>query len=84
MSIYDKLQAMNISLPEPTAPAAAFVPYVRTGNLLYLSGHIARKNGRPWSGKVGRDVDREEAKSAARAVAIDLLAHCRPLAIWPK
>src|SRR5262245_59566419 len=74
MSIYDKLSAMNISLPNPTAPAAAFVTSVRVGNLLYLSGHIARKNGQPWSGRVGRDLDRDEAKEAARSVAIDLLA----------
>jgi enamine deaminase RidA (YjgF/YER057c/UK114 family) len=74
MSIYDKLKAMNISLQKPTTPPAAFLPYIRVGNLIHLSGHIARKNEQPWSGKVGRDMDREEAREAARAVAIDLLA----------
>ncbi|WP_053844411.1 RidA family protein [Paracidovorax avenae] len=73
MSIYDKLSALNITLPPVATPAAAYVPYVQTGNLVFLSGHIARRDGKPWVGQLGRDVSTEDGKAAARAVAIDLL-----------
>ncbi|AVS77392.1 MULTISPECIES: RidA family protein [Comamonadaceae] len=73
MSIYDKLSALNITLPPVATPAAAYVPYVQTGNLVFLSGHIARKDGKPWVGQFGRDIATEDGKAAARAVAIDLL-----------
>lgn len=73
MSVYEQLNALNISLPDATAPVAAFVPFVRTGNLIYLSGHIAKKDGKPQVGQVGSSVSTEEAKAAARAVAIDLI-----------
>jgi enamine deaminase RidA (YjgF/YER057c/UK114 family) len=74
MSVYEKLAALGIELPEPAAPAAAFVLFVRTGDLLFLSGHIARKDGKPWVGKLGVDMTTEQGKAAARAVAVDLLA----------
>ena len=73
MSVYDRLSALNILLPEVTPPVAAFVPFVRTGNLVYLSGHIAKKDGKSWVGQLGLNVTTEEGKAAARAVAIDLL-----------
>ena len=73
MSVYDQLQALNISLPPLAIPAAAYVPYVQTGNTVFLSGHIARKDGKPWVAQFGRNITTEEGKLAARAVAIDLL-----------
>ena len=73
MSVYDKLQALNISLPPVAVPAAAYVPFAKTGNLVFLSGHIARKDGQVWVGQLGATVSTEEGKQAARAVAIDLL-----------
>lgn len=73
MSVYDKLKSLHITLPEVTRPIAAFVPYVQTGKLLFVSGHIARKEGKPWVGKVGLEITTDDAKKAARAVAIDLL-----------
>lgn len=73
MSVYEKIQVLNITLPMPTAPVAAFVSYVRSGNLLFLSGHIAKIDGKPWAGKLGRELTTEQGKSAARSVAIDLL-----------
>ena len=73
MSVYDRLSALNILLPEVTPPVAAFVPFVRTGNLVYLSGHIAKKDGKSWVGKLGLNMTTKEGKAAARAVAIDLL-----------
>ena len=74
MSVYDRLRAMNISLVEIKSPAAAFAPFVRTGNLLYLSGHIAKRNGQVWSGKLGDAVGTAEGQQAARSIAIELLA----------
>ena len=74
MSAYDKLRALKITLPQITPPAAAFVPYVRTGNLLFISGHIARKDGKPWIGKLGADLDTAQGKEAARGIAIELMA----------
>lgn len=73
MSIYTTLQALDITLPPVAVPAAAYVPFVQTGNLVFLSGHIAKKDGKPWVGQLGRNVDTAEGKAAARAVAIDLL-----------
>ena len=73
MAIYEILESLGISLPPVTAPVAAFVPWVRSGDLLYISGHIAKKNGKPWTGQLGISLTTEEGKEAARAVAIDLI-----------
>ncbi|SDM18911.1 Enamine deaminase RidA, house cleaning of reactive enamine intermediates, YjgF/YER057c/UK114 family [Oryzisolibacter propanilivorax] len=73
MSIYDKLSALDITLPPVATPAASYVPYVQSGNLLFLSGHIARRDGKPWAAQLGRDMTTKEGQAAARAVAIDLL-----------
>jgi enamine deaminase RidA (YjgF/YER057c/UK114 family) len=73
MSVYENLKALNIVLPEVTPPVAAFVPFLRTGNLVYLSGHIAKRDGKPWTGQLGSDVTTDDGQMAARSVAIDLL-----------
>ncbi|MDP1686679.1 RidA family protein [Hydrogenophaga sp.] len=73
MSIYDKLSQLGIVLPPVSVPAAAYVPFVQTGNLIFLSGHIAKQDGKPWVGQLGLTMTTDEAKPAARAVAIDLL-----------
>ena len=49
---------------------AAFVPFVRTGNLIHLSGRLAKKNGKLWCGKLGEEITTAEGKQAARSVAI--------------
>jgi enamine deaminase RidA (YjgF/YER057c/UK114 family) len=72
-AIAAKLQELNITLPPVSVPAAAYVPFVRTGNLVFLSGHIAKKDGQVWVGQLGKTMATEEGKAAARAVAIDLL-----------
>ena len=72
-NVYDQLKALNITLPPVSTPAAAYVPFVQTGNLVFISGHIARKDGKPWVGKLGAGMGTEEGKLAARAIAIDLL-----------
>ena len=74
MSIDQKLAALNITLPAVATPAAAYVMYVRTGNTLYVSGHIAKKDGKPWVGQFGRNMTTDEGKQAARSISIDLMA----------
>jgi len=74
MSVYERLTALNISLPAVAPPAAAFVPTVRSGNLLFVSGHIAKKDGKPWAGKLGENLSTAQGKEAARGLAIELLA----------
>lgn len=73
MSIQDRLQALGITLPPVAVPAAAYVPFVRSGNLVFLSGHIARRDGKPWVGQLGLTLTTDEGRAAARAIAIDLL-----------
>ena len=73
MSVNDRLQALGIVLPPVAVPAAAYVPFVRTGKLVFVSGHIARRDGKPWVGQLGRDMDTATGKQAARAIAIDLM-----------
>jgi enamine deaminase RidA (YjgF/YER057c/UK114 family) len=73
MTIYAKLQSLNITLPPVAAPAAAYVPFVQTGKLVFLSGHIAKKDGKVWVGQFGKNITTDEGKLAARAVAIDLM-----------
>ncbi|SEB17854.1 RidA family protein [Variovorax sp. YR216] len=73
MSIQDKLKSLGITLPPVAVPAAAYVPFVQTGKLVFLSGHIAKKDGKPWVGQLGANMTTEEGKQAARAIAIDLL-----------
>ncbi|WP_136418449.1 MULTISPECIES: RidA family protein [Oxalobacteraceae] len=74
MSVYEKLKALNIDLPAVASPAAAYVMYVQTGNTVFISGHIAKKDGKPWVGQLGKNMGTDEGKQAARAVAVDLIA----------
>ena len=73
MSISERLAALGITLPPLAVPAAAYVPFVKTGSLVFVSGHIARREGKPWVGQLGLTMTTEEGKAAARAIAIDLL-----------
>jgi enamine deaminase RidA (YjgF/YER057c/UK114 family) len=78
-TVYERLDALQIQLPEIPPPVAdgyvpLFVPFVRTGNLIYLSGRLAKKGGKPFSGKLGQEITMAEGRQAARDVAIELLA----------
>lgn len=73
MSVYTTLEQLQITLPPVATPAAAYVPFVQSGSLIYLSGHIAKRNGAVWTGQLGRNMATTEGQQAARAVAIDLL-----------
>lgn len=72
-AIQDKLNALNITLPQASTPAAAYLPFVQTGNLVFLSGHLAKKDGKVIVGQLGKNVSTEEGKAAARLIAIDLM-----------
>jgi enamine deaminase RidA (YjgF/YER057c/UK114 family) len=74
MSVYEKLKSLQITLPPVEPPVAAFVITVRTGNLLFVSGHIAKKDGKPWPGQLGSTITVTEGIQAARGIAIELLA----------
>ncbi len=73
MSVYDRLKTLGIRLPELARPAAVYVPFVRAGNLVFVSGHIARRDGEPWVGQLGAGLSTAEGQAAARAIAIELL-----------
>jgi enamine deaminase RidA (YjgF/YER057c/UK114 family) len=72
-SVYDRLKQLNITLPPMTAPVAAFVPFARSGKMLFLSGHIAKRDGKPWTGKLGAQLSTADGKQAARGIAVDLI-----------
>ena len=73
MSIAQRLADLGITLPAVATPAAAYVPFAQTGNLVFLSGHIAKQDGKAWVGQLGLTMTTAEGQQAARAVAIDLL-----------
>lgn len=73
MDIYAKLKELNITLPPVSTPAAAYVPFVQTGNLVFLSGHLAKQDGKVWVGQLGKNISTVEGQAAARAAAVDLL-----------
>ena len=73
-TIAERLRALNITLPPVSTPAAAYVPFVRTGNLVFVSGNIARRaDGSAWVGQLGAGVATAEGQQAARGIAIQLL-----------
>jgi enamine deaminase RidA (YjgF/YER057c/UK114 family) len=72
-TIAQRLQALGITLPAVATPAAAYVPFVRSGSLVFLSGHIAKRDGQVWAGQLGKDLSTADGQAAARLVAIDLL-----------
>lgn len=74
MSAYDKLELLGITLPAATPSAGAYVPVARIGNVAFVAGHIAKRNGQPWVGKLGAELTTDEGREAARGVAIDLIA----------
>ncbi|MGQ0834650.1 MAG: RidA family protein [Gammaproteobacteria bacterium] len=74
MTPYEKLEQLNIALPPAATPVAAFVMAAQSGDLVFVSGHIARKDGGPFTGQLGTALTTGQGKAAARSVAIDLLA----------
>jgi enamine deaminase RidA (YjgF/YER057c/UK114 family) len=69
-----RLAELGITLPPPTTPLGSYVPARRAGNLLHVSGHLAKRAGRVVSGRVGEDIDPEAARDLAAEVALALVA----------
>lgn len=77
-TITDRLEALGITLPEAPAPAANYIPFVQTGNLLFISGQVPMQDGAiKVTGKVGKDVSVEVAQDQARICAINILAQAK-------
>jgi len=73
-----KLEKLGIDLPTPTVPAANYVPYVITGNTVYVSGQLPMIDGELLAvGTVGDDISIEEAQAAARACGLNIIAHVK-------
>ena len=79
MGLIDKrLAELGIMLPTPAKPIANYVPWVRTGNLVFISGQGAVRDGKiEYSGKVGETLSVEDAIASARLTAINVIAHLR-------
>ena len=77
-SIYDRLTDLDISLPPLAIPAGAYVPFVRSGNLVFLSGHIAKRDGKVWVGQLGRDMTTAPARRRRAPSPSTCSARCTP------
>jgi len=78
MSAEARLKELGLTLPEVAKPRWTYAPCVRSGNLLFISGQIATEQGRPLHpGKLGREIDVERGREAARGCAISALAVVR-------
>ncbi|WP_185804762.1 RidA family protein [Pontivivens nitratireducens] len=77
MSIEARLNELGIALPDAAAPAANYVPFVRTGNLLYVSGQVPQQDGKLVVGQLGAGYSVEDGKAAARLCALSLIAQVR-------
>src|ERR1700761_7727011 len=76
--IDQRLAELKLELPNPASPMANYVPAVRTGNLLYLSGQICQWNGeRRFTGKLGGEISIEQGKDAAKLCGLNLLAQAK-------
>ena len=76
--IDDRLRSLGIELPMPSAPGANYVPFVRSGNLVFLTGQLCQWNGeRRFIGKLGREFEVDQGRQAARLCALNLIAHLR-------
>ncbi|WP_369059946.1 RidA family protein [Caulobacter sp. 73W] len=78
--VEQRLAAMGVTLPEPGAPIANYVPFVRSGNLVHISGQVSRDAAGGITGIVGEDVDLATAQKAARLCGINLLAQMKAAA----
>jgi enamine deaminase RidA (YjgF/YER057c/UK114 family) len=76
--IEKRLAELGIMLPTPAKPIANYVPWVKTGNLVYISGQGAMKDGKlEYTGRVGDTVSIDDAVASARLTAINIIAHLR-------
>jgi len=73
----DRLTTLGIELPKPIAPVANYVPFVRSGDLVHISGQVSVDSAGGIRGVVGEDVDFETARRAARLCAINLITQMK-------
>ena len=76
----DKLRELGLELPEPMAPVANYVPFVRTGELVHISGQISKLGGETVTGRLGEGLSVEEGQRAARLCALNLIAQMKAAA----
>jgi enamine deaminase RidA (YjgF/YER057c/UK114 family) len=74
MNTLARLKELNITLPPPNTAAAAYVMVAQTGSLLFVAGHISRKDSKVIAGQLGKELTTEQGKAAARDIALDLLS----------
>ena len=74
MKTSDRLKELGITLPPPIQTGPAYVMVAQSGSLLFVAGHIARRDGKPLAGQLGREFNTEQGKAAARSIALDLLS----------
>ncbi len=77
MSIDQRLAELGITLPQPAAPVAAYVPVVVAGGFAYVSGQVSQENGQMITGKLGENMDVETAQKAARTCGLMILAQLK-------
>ncbi len=76
--IEERLKQLSIELPQPSKPGANYVPFVRTGALVFITGQLSQWNGeRRFLGKPGREFTTEEGQQAARLCALNLIAQVK-------
>ena len=75
--VEERLSALGLTLPQPNPPVANYVPFVRAGDLVHISGQVSVDAGGGIRGTVGEDVDMETAKAAARLCGINLIAQMK-------
>jgi len=74
MKTSDRLKELGITLPPPNQPGPAYVMVAESGSLRFVAGHIARKDGKPLAGQLGKEFTTEQGQAAARSIALDLLS----------
>ncbi|CAG7598071.1 RidA family protein [Candidatus Vallotia tarda] len=74
LNVYNQLKKLDIALPVASIPVSDYVMSAQAGKTVFLSGHLAQKNGGVWVGKLGDTISIEEGRRAARSIAIDLIA----------
>src|SRR5689334_23228590 len=73
--VEERLKHLNLDLPAPAKPAGSYVPYVQTGDIVYISGQVSKDpDGSVIAGRVGSDLTLEQGKAAARACALSALS----------
>jgi enamine deaminase RidA (YjgF/YER057c/UK114 family) len=76
-SVLERLKAAGVNLPEPRSPVANYVPFVTTGNLLFISGQVSAAPDGLIKGRLGENMSLEQGQAAAKVCAINLIAQMK-------